>query len=455
VEAVFREERGRLLAALAARFGDLDLAEEVAQEAIEAALTRWPVDGVPTAPLAWLLTTARRKAVDRIRRDQSYARRLAVLAAETDRVASPPTGGAAGELPDERLTLVFTCCHPALPLEAQVALTLRFVAGMSTAEVAAAFLVPVPTMQQRILRAKRKIVQARIPFRVPEGEELRARLRAALTVVYLVFTEGYASTSGDELVRAELTDEAIRLARILHGCLPDEHEVTGLLALLLLTDARRPARTDPDGLPVSLEDQDRRRWDTGKIDEGRALLTHALAAPAVGPYAVQAAIAALHDEAPDAAATDWPQIIALYDLLLALTPSPLVRLNRAVAVAMRDGPAAGLALMDEIREAPELRGYHHLTAARADLLRRLGRHADAAQAYREALQLVGNQPDRAYLARRLRLLELGEGSHTAAAELSRKGTENEADGQPERKAERGGEGEARGAAGAGAWPRDR
>ena len=404
VEAVFREERGRLLAALAARFGDLDLAEEVAQEAVEAALTRWPVDGVPEVPLAWLLTTARRKAVDRIRRQQAQGQRLAVWAAEVERTAATPVPAPAGELPDERLTLFFTCSHPALPLEAQVALTLRFLAGMTTPEVAAALLVPVPTMQQRIVRAKRKITLARIPFRMPDGGQLRPRLAAVLTVVYLVFTEGYASTAGQELIRAELCDEAIRLGRILHRLLPQEGEVTGLLALMLLTDARREARTDPDGVPVSLEDQDRRRWDAKKISEGRTLVTEALAAAPAGPYAVQAAIAALHDEAPDVATTDWSQVVALYDVLLRLTPSPVVELNRAVAVAMRDGPAAGLDLIDRVAAAPELRTYHPLPAARADLLARLGRPAEAAKAYRAALELVGNEPERTYLSRRLAAL---------------------------------------------------
>jgi RNA polymerase sigma-70 factor (ECF subfamily) len=404
VEAVFREERGRLLAALVARFGDLDLAEEVAQEAVEAALTRWPVDGVPRVPLAWLLTTARRKAVDRIRRDRAQAQRLAVLAAEADRAVSVAAPEPAGELPDERLTLFFTCCHPALPLEAQVALTLRFLAGMTTPEVAAAFLVPVPTMQQRIVRAKRKIAQARIPFRMPHTDQLRTRLAAVLTVVYLVFTEGYARSAGETLVRAELSDEAIRLTRILHRLLPQEREVTGLLALMLLTDARRDVRTDPNGVPVSLEDQDRRRWDADKIAEGRALVTEALAAPPPGPYAVQAAISALHDEAPNVATTDWAQVVALYDVLLSLTPSPVVQLNRAVAVAMRDGPAAGLALIDRVAAAPELAGYHPLPAARADLLARLGRTTEAGEAYRTALQLVGNEPERTYLARRLAAL---------------------------------------------------
>lgn len=400
VVAVFREERGRLLAALASRFGDLDLAEEVVQDAFEVALVRWPVDGVPDSPLAWLLTTARRKAVDRVRRHRTYADRLAVLAVETDRTA-PAADSGPDDLPDDRLQLFFTCCHPALPPEERVALTLRFLAGLSTAEVAAAFLVPVPTMQQRIVRAKRKIVSTRIPFRVPEPDELRTRLPAVLTVVYLVFTEGYASTAGHDLVRPELADEAIRLARILHRLLPGETEVTGLLALLLLTDARRDARVDPAGLPVSLEEQDRRRWDADQIEEGRRLVVEALAGPAVGPYAVQAAIGALHDEAPDVAGTDWPQVVALYDVLLGLAPSPLVELNRAVAVAMRDGPAAGLELVDRLADAPQLRGFHPLPATRADLLTRLGRTSEAAASYRAALLLVGNDPERTYLQRRL------------------------------------------------------
>lgn len=400
VVAVFREERGRLLAALASRFGDLDLAEEVVQDALEVALVRWPVDGVPDSPLAWMLTTARRKAVDRIRRHRTYTDRLAVLAVEAERRV-PTVESGPDDLPDDRLRLFFTCCHPALPPEERVALTLRFLAGLSTAEVAAAFLVPVPTMQQRIVRAKRKIVSTRIPFRVPEPDELRTRLPAVLTVVYLIFTEGYASTAGDDLVRPELTDEAIRLARILHRLLPGETEVTGLLALMLLTDARRDARVDPDGLPVSLVEQDRRRWDAGQIEEGRRLVVEALAGPAVGAYAVQAAIGALHDEAPDVAGTDWPQVVALYDVLLGLAPSPLVELNRAVAVAMRDGPAAGLELVDRLADAPQLRDFHPLPATRADLLARLGRTTEAAASYRAALLLVGNDPERTYLQRRL------------------------------------------------------
>ncbi|MFD9126937.1 RNA polymerase sigma factor [Kitasatospora sp. NPDC059571] len=401
VEAVFREDRSRLLALLATRFGDLDLAEESASEAIEAALQRWPVDGVPDRPLAWLLTTARRKAIDRIRRDRLHAERLAILQVESDRAAALPADPGFDDIPDERLQLFFTCCHPALSLEARTALTLRFLADLTTPEVARAFLVPTPTMAQRIVRAKRKIRTARIPFRVPGPDELSVRLPGVLRVVYLVFTEGYAATSGSDLLRPDLADEAIRLARILHRLLPAEREVAGLLALLLLTDARRAARVDAEGGQVLLEDQDRTLWDADLIAEGQRLLVPALTGPGVGPYAVQAAIAALHDEAPDVESTDWPQIVALYDVLLRVEPSPLVALNRAVAVAMRDGPEAGLALLDALDGTGELRGYHLLPAARADLLRRLGRTAEAAAAYRAALDLVGNEPERSTFTRRL------------------------------------------------------
>jgi RNA polymerase sigma-70 factor, ECF subfamily len=402
VEAAFREDRGRLLAMLAARLGDLDLAEEVVSEALETALERWPVDGVPDKPLAWLFTTARRRAIDRIRRDRTYAARLAVLQVEADR-AGPAAPAPGDDFPDERLQLFFTCCHPALPAEAHTALTLRFLAGLTTPEVARAFLVPTATMQQRIVRAKRKIRDAHIPFRVPDADDLPARLPGVLRVVYLIFTEGYAASGGQDLVRADLADEAIRLARILLRLMPREREVAGLLALLLLVDARRAARVDASGALVLLEDQDRALWDADRIAEGRDLVVRALSGGA-GPYGIQAAIAALHDEAADVATTDWPQIVALYDVLLRHTPSPVVELNRAVAVAMRDGPAAGLALVEELREVAELRDYHPLHTARADLLRRLGRTTEAVQAFTRARELAGNDADRAHLTRRLESL---------------------------------------------------
>jgi RNA polymerase sigma-70 factor (ECF subfamily) len=385
---------------LARQFGDLDLAEDAAADAIEAALARWPAEGVPATPVAWLLTTARRKAVDRLRRDKMQAARLAILHLESRPQVPAPPDHVTGDIPDERLCLFFTCCHPALSGEAQIALTLRCLAGLSTPEVARAFLVPEATMAQRIVRAKRKIRDARIPFLVPEAGELTARLPGVLRVIYLIFTEGYAASTGGQLVRADLTDEAIRLARILHRLMPAEPEVSGLLALLLLVDARRAARLDETGELVSLEDQDRSSWDAHRIEEGRRLLIPALCGTRSGPYALQAAIAALHDEAADVATTDWPQIVALYDVLARVSPSPVIELNRAVALAMRDGPQAGLTALDAL-DAPSLRNYHPYPAARADLLRRLGRTAEAVVAYRAALELADNERERAFLRRRL------------------------------------------------------
>ncbi|MBB2910647.1 RNA polymerase sigma-70 factor (ECF subfamily) [Streptosporangium becharense] len=405
MESVFREEHGRLIASLVRRFGDLDLAEEVASEAIEAALTHWPVEGVPARPGAWLLTTARRRAVDRLRRDRVYAARLAVLQVEAERAGPVPLPDTGGGLPDERLQLFFTCAHPALAADDRVALTLRCLAGLTTPEVARAFLVPPATMAQRIVRAKKKISQARIPFRVPGADELPERLPVVLQVLYSIFTEGYAASSGADLQRSGLAGEAVRLARILRRLMPAEREVAGLLALMLLVHARRDARTGPDGGLVLLEDQDRGRWDRAMIEEGRGLVLAALGGGPPGPYSVQAAIAALHDEAADVATTDWPQIVALYDVLQALAPSPVVALNRAVAVAMRDGPAAGLALLDDLAGEPGLRGHHPYPAARADLLHRLGRFPEAALAYREALDLAGTEPERAHLRCRLEAAE--------------------------------------------------
>ncbi|GGO67264.1 RNA polymerase sigma factor [Nonomuraea cavernae] len=404
VEAVFREEHGRLLAALVRRFGDLDLAEEVTSDAIEAALTRWPVDGVPPKPGGWLMTTARRKAVDRLRRDQAFAARLAILQVEAER-AAPTVDVAQGDLPDERLQLFFTCAHPALPAEDRGALTLRCLAGLTTPEVARAYLVPQATMAKRIVRAKKKIREARIPFRVPGADELPERLPGVLQVVYSIFTEGYAASSGPRLQRLDLAEEAIRLGRILRRLMPAEREVAGLLGLMLLIHARRDARTGPDGELVLLDEQDRGRWDRTMIEEGRGLVPPALTGGLPGPYGVQAAIAALHNEAATLATTDWPQIVALYDVLLTLTPSPVVALNRAAAVAMRDGPEAGLALLDGLADEPALRGYAPYPTARADLLHRVGRLTEAAAAYREALGLAGAEPERAHLRRRLHAVE--------------------------------------------------
>jgi RNA polymerase sigma-70 factor (ECF subfamily) len=400
VTRAFREDWGQIVATLIRLTGDWDLAEECAQDAFAQALQRWPRDGVPRRPGAWLTTTARNRAVDRLRREAVGAAKLreAAMLSVPD---GPGDDAAAGGGPDDRLRLMFTCCHPALAFEAQVALTLRTLAGLTTAEIARVFLVSEDTMSKRLVRTKGKIRHAAIPFRVPPAHLLSERTVSVLGVLYLLFNEGYAASAGADLVRQKLTVEAIRLARILAQMLPDEPEVGGLLALLLLHDARRAARVDATGELVPLEDQDRSRWDASQIAEGTRLLEAALQRGRPGPYQVQAAIAACHATAAEAADTDWAQIAALYGQLVRLVPSAVVRLNRAVAVAMRDGPAAGLALVEQLERARELAGYHLLPATRADLLRRQGRTGEAAAAYREALELAPTEPERRYLARRL------------------------------------------------------
>jgi RNA polymerase sigma-70 factor (ECF subfamily) len=406
-EAVFREEWGRLLATLVRWVGDLDLAEEVAADAMAVALERWPVDGVPDNPAAWLLTTARRRAVDLLRRRQTYAAKLAILKVEAERAETEGVEAPASDsdvIGDDRLRLFFTCCHPALAADARIALTLRYLAGLSTTEVARAFLVPETTMAQRLVRAKRKIREAGIPYRVPSAEELPSRLPAVLSVVYLIFTEAYAASHGPSLMRPELADEAIRLARILRRLLSSEREVAGLLALMLLVDARRATRTDEAGELVLLENQDRSMWDRAQIEEGRSLVVSALTGGPPGPYALQAAIAAVHDEAATVETTDWAQIVGLYNVLRETAPSPVIELNRAVAIAMVSGPAAGLRLIDDLAGSG-LDQYHLLHAARGRLLDQLGRYREAAGSYRTALEFVGNEPERAFLTRCLTTAE--------------------------------------------------
>jgi RNA polymerase sigma-70 factor, ECF subfamily len=385
-----RREYGRILASLIRAFRDFDLAEDALQEAFEAALAQWPVQGAPQNAVAWLIATARHKAIDQLRR-------RALAESKRDDIAALVAQEEDMPVPLDALRLIFTCCHPALAPEAQVALTLRTICGLGTEEIARAFLVSAPTLAQRLVRAKAKIKGARIPYEVPGDDELADRLDSVLTVVYLVFNEGYAASFGTELVRADLCAEAIRLGRLLVELLPAEREPKGLLALMLLHDARRATRTDDEGAIVLLEDQDRSRWDRVKIAEGSALVEQALRGRPPGAYALQAAIAALHAQAPSARETDWPQIAALYGVLVGIHPSPVIELNRAVAIAMADGFEQGLALLDTIH----LPGYHLLPAARADLLRRLGRCSDAAAAYRQALALVTNTAERRFLERRL------------------------------------------------------
>jgi RNA polymerase sigma-70 factor, ECF subfamily len=403
ISSVYRSDWGRILATMIRLTGDFGIAEEATQEAFEAAVSRWREDGVPEHPRAWLIQTARNMAIDRIRRKKVLSSKLESYAADLETGAAEPADPL--EIPDDRLRLVFTCCHPALALDAQVALTLRTLVGLDTDEIARAFVVPVPTMAQRLVRAKKKIADAGIPYVVPETTEMPERLHAVLTVIYLVFTEGYAATRGESLLRTDLSAEAIRLARVVRALMGEDppNELTGLLALMLLHDSRREARLDEAGDVVVLDEQDRSRWNQTQIAEALPLVDEALRGDA-GPFALQAAISAVHARAKRKQDTDWSQIVRLYERLEALQPSPVVALNRAVAVAMVDGPSAGLAIVDALAQDGTLDQYHLLHAARADFARRLGAFADAEASYERALELVGNDSERRFLARRLREL---------------------------------------------------
>jgi RNA polymerase sigma-70 factor (ECF subfamily) len=406
VEAVYRAESRRVLATLIRLLGDFDLAEEALHDAFAAAVEQWPLEGVPGNPRAWLVSTGRFRAIDGLRRRARFDASQGEIARKLEVGSDDPSDIDDDRIEDDQLRLVFTCCHPALPLEGQVALTLRAVCDLTTEEIARAFLVRPLTVAQRIVRVKAKIRDAGIPYEVPTRVELPARLDAVLSVIYLVFNEGYSASSGTALTRPDLSAEAIRLGRLLVDLLPDA-EAEGLLALMLLHESRRATRTSEAGELVLLEEQDRARWDRERIAEGARLVERALRSGRVGPYAIQAAIAAVHAEAPTAEATDWGQIVGLYDVLLRIHPTPVVELNRAVAVAMRDGPEAGLSLMDALLARGELVEYHLAHSARADLCRRLGRWAEARAAYERALELARQEPERRFIERRLREIEEG------------------------------------------------